>query len=81
MDPGKCTELSLLKMEEVCLFYSLKMEAIEIFMLSLNNGNQTSVCVGGGDFERSTLNQTIQGPRNEARIELVGNFKGLICCP
>jgi hypothetical protein len=67
-------------MEEVCLFYSLKMEAIEIFMLSLNNGNQTSVCVGGGVFERSTLNQTIQGPRNEARIELVGNLKGVIYC-
>ena len=79
MDPGKCTELSLLKMEEVCLFYSLKMEAIEIFMLSLNNGNQTSVCVGGV-FERSTLNQTIQCSRNGDRIDLVGNFKGLMYC-
>ena len=68
MDPGKCTELSLLKMEEVCLFYSLKMDAIEIFVLSLNNGNQTSVCVGGGVFERSTLNQTIQVTGKEVEL-------------
>jgi hypothetical protein len=65
-------------MEEVCLFHSLKMEAVQILMLSPQQW-ESNKC-REGVFERSTLNQTIQCSRNGGRIDLVGNFKGVIYC-
>ena len=68
-----CLVTSALRKEEACLLHSRRMEAVEILMIPLNNGNSTR-----GNLEGPNVNQFIQCLRIGSGIMLVKNLKGLI---